>query len=491
MPNASAILYQNFPMKRLKIILPVLLLMCFSIGFTQTNKKPNIIIILADDLGWGDVGFHGSDIKTPNIDKLAKEGVILSRYYTAPVCSPTRAGLLTGRYPNRFGLRQTVIPPWSNFGLDTSEEFIPQMLKQAGYVNRAVLGKWHLGHAKREYLPLQRGFTHFYGHYNGAIDYFSHKREGELDWHNDEETSRDTGYSTDLLAAEAVRCIKKYSLETGSPFFMYVAFNAPHGPLQAKTEDLLLYGFDSSRPKFGKMTAYDDADGYGSYGKGNTQRQTYSAMVTNLDRGIGQILNALRESGIDENTLVLFHSDNGAAPNEGGTSGNLRGLKFQEWEGGVRAPAIVRWPAAITGGRRVDQVMGYVDVAPTLREIAGVKSAPSKPYDGISMLSAWQGQKRQINRNIYLGYGSIVTNEWKLVKANRGSEKMTDSVDMLFEISKDPAEKNNVIGLHPDVYKKLDKLVTEFDAIKSVKEVPPYAEGRKGFKAPKDWKIVL
>jgi len=469
--------------------LALALLICPSFhGLGQQVKKPNIIIILADDLGWGDVGFHGSDIKTPNIDKLSREGLILNHYYTAPVCSPTRAGLLTGRYPNRFGLRQTVIPPWSDFGLDITEEFIPQMLQAAGYLNRAVLGKWHLGHAKKEYLPLQRGFTHFYGHYNGAIDYFTHMREGELDWHNDEESSYDKGYSTDLISDEAVKCIQNYSKE--SPFFMYVAFNAPHGPLQAKDEDLFLYGYDSSRPKFGKMSGYEDESGYGSLGKGNTPRQTYAAMVTSLDSGIGRILNTLKELGIEDNTLVLFQSDNGAAPNEGGTSGKLRGLKFQEWEGGVRAPAIVKWPAAFKGGRTIEQVMGYIDVAPTLREIAGIKTSPAKPYDGLSMLSVWKGEKKQVDRNIYLGYGSIISNQWKLVKANSGNEKMKASDDMLFEIIKDPFEEKNVRLAHPEIYKQLNAMVSEFDAIKSSLQVPPYGEGRKGFKAPKEWKIT-
>lgn len=473
--------------KVLKIIIPAFLFLSPVPALSQVIKKPNIIIILADDLGWGDVGFHGSDIKTPNLDQLAREAVVLSRYYTAPVCSPTRAGLLTGRYPNRFGLRQTVIPPWSDFGLDTTEVLIPQMLKEAGYKNRAILGKWHLGHSKIKYLPLQRGFTHFYGHYNGAIDYFTHMREGELDWHNDEETSYDKGYSTELISDEAVKCIRNYAKE--SPFFLYVAYNAPHGPLQAKEEDLALYGYDSSKPGFGKMVAYDNETGYGSYGKGNTPRQTYSAMVTNMDRGIGRILNTLKELGIEENTLVLFHSDNGAAPNEGGTSGELRGLKFQEWDGGVRAPAIVKWPAAFKGGRTIEQVMGYVDIAPTLREIVGLKNPPPKPYDGISMLSVWKGEKKQLERNLYLGYGSIINNQWKLVKVNAGNEKMDVSEDMLFEILKDPSEKVNVRNTYPDVYTELSKIVSALDTIKSSKEVPPYGEGRKGFKAPKEWKI--
>lgn len=452
---------------------------------SQSAKKPNIIIILADDLGWGDVGFHGSDIKTPNIDQLAREGVILNRYYTAPVCSPTRAGLLTGRYPNRYGLRETVVPPWSDFGVDTTEEYLPQMLAQAGYKNRAVLGKWHLGHASRKYLPLNRGFTHFYGHYNGAIDYFTHKREGELDWHNDNETSYDKGYATDLISDEAVKCIKKYSKE--SPFFLYVAYNAPHSPLQAKKEDLLLYGYDETKPAFGKESGAGEGEGH--EGKGNTRKQTYAAMVTCMDRGIGRILQTLKELKIDENTLVIFHSDNGAAPGEGSSSGELRGAKFQEWDGGVRAPAIVKWPAGFQGGRTIEQTMGYVDIAPTLRQVAGIRSVPPKCYDGISMLPVWKGEKKQIDRNFYLGYGAIVTNDWKLVKANSGNPRMKHPEDVLFHISKDPSEKKDVKGSNPAVYKKLSTEVAAYDSIKSEVAVPPYQEGRQGFKAPKEWKI--
>lgn len=466
----------------------ILLLISPFYSESQTSRKPNIIIILADDLGWGDVGFNGSDIKTPNLDKLAKEGVILSHYYTTPICSPTRAGLLTGRYPNRYGLRQTVVPPWSIFGVDTTEEYIPEMLKQAGYINRAVLGKWHLGHALKKYLPLQRGFTHFYGHYNGAINYFTHEREGELDWHNDEETSYDKGYTTDLITDEAVKCIKTYSRQ--SPFFIYVAYNAPHSPLQAKKEDLLLYGYDKNKPSFGKAAGGDEDDPNATTGRGNERRQTYSAMITCMDRGVGRILQTVKEMGIEDNTLILFHSDNGAAPNEGGTSGALRGLKFQEWDGGVRVPAIIKWPGGFKGGRTIDHVMGYIDIAPTLRQLVGIKTAPPKPYDGINLLSVWKSEQKQVARNLYLGYGSIVNNNWKLVKANAGNPKMDGTEDMLFNIVKDPSEKNNVRTANQQVYESLNKMVADYDAVKPGVEVPPYAQGRKGYKAPKEWKIT-
>lgn len=254
-----------------KIIL-VIALFWMSEAYSQNNNKPNIIIIVADDLGWGDVGYHNSDIKTPNLDYLSKEGIRLSRFYVAPVCSPTRAGLLTGRYPNRFGLRETVIPPWRDFGLGPPEELLPELLAKTGYANRALLGKWHLGHSKQEYYPLENGFTHFYGHLNGAIDYFTHKREGELDWHDDHESSYDQGHATDLLTRDAVKSIKQYAKQ--GPFFIYLAYNAPHGPLQATSEDLELYGYDPSKP------AFSDKEGYGSRGRGNLPRQTYAAMVT-------------------------------------------------------------------------------------------------------------------------------------------------------------------------------------------------------------------
>ncbi len=447
----------------------------------ETASKPNIIIILADDLGYGDVGYYGSDIKTPNLDTLAKEGIVLNRYYVAPVCSPTRAGLMTGRYPDRFGLRQTVIPPWRDYGVDTSEVFLPEVLAEAGYKHRAILGKWHLGHSRLQYHPLQRGFTHFYGHFNGAIDYFTHKREGELDWHNDYQSSHDKGYTTDLLTREAIKCIGQYAKE--SPFFLYVAYNAPHVPLQAKEEDLLLYGFDKNKPLF------SDKKGYGEKGRGNTRYQTYAAMVTALDRGVGQILQTLEELGIEDNTLVLFHSDNGPDPGQGGTSGSLRGHKFQEWEGGVRVPAIVRWPNGFQGGRTSDQVMGYVDVMPTLIEIAGFSGKPAKPLDGISMLPVFRGEKQQINRDIYLGSGAIVNHDWKLVKATGENPKMDIKHDMLFNIAEDVAETTNQKQEYPKRYEELNDRVTQFDTIESDNKVPPYQQGQKGFKAPKEWTI--
>lgn len=451
------------------------------IGRSQYTSKPNIIIILADDLGWGDVGYHGSDIQTPNIDDLAKEGIILNRFYTAAVCSPDRAGLLTGRYPDRFGLR-TVIPPWSEFGVDTTEVFLPQALANAGYKNRAIVGKWHLGHAYLRYQPLNRGFTHFYGLLNGNIDYFTHQREGQLDWHNDDRSCYDSGYSTDLLADEAIRDIKSYDKDK-SPFFLYLAFNAPHSPLQAEKKYLLEYGYDSASPPFATNGNFDVK------GRGNTKRQTYAAMVTNMDENIGRVLKTLKDLHIENNTLILFMSDNGASLQEGASSGNLRGGKGTEWEGGVRAPAIVRWPAKFNGGTVSNQLMGYVDVMPTLLAVAGIQSKPKKPFDGINMLPVLSGLVPGINRYMYLGFGAIANQDWKLIEAAKEPRKMKLNGDLLFHISVDSLEKNNVRDEYRQQYEDLKKALLNYAYIKSKSVAPSFNAGQRRFVAPKDWII--
>ena len=195
-------------------------------------KKPNIVIIVADDLGWADVGFHSDRIPTPHLDRIAREGVELDHFYVFPMCSPTRAGLMTGRYPIRFGMARAVIPPWRHFGLDPSELMLPEALARAGYQHRGVFGKWHLGHNDTKWHPNSQGFTHFHGHYNGAIDYFDLTREGERDWHVNERASGEQGYSTDLIAGAASRFIAQHA-KGAAPYLCYVPFNAPHSPFQA------------------------------------------------------------------------------------------------------------------------------------------------------------------------------------------------------------------------------------------------------------------
>ncbi|NOR66980.1 MAG: sulfatase-like hydrolase/transferase [Woeseiaceae bacterium] len=446
----------------------------------EKQRKPNIIIILADDLGWADVGYHGGRISTPAIDRLAREGVRLENFHACPLCSPTRAGLMTGRWPIRYGMGESVITPWRKYGLPPSERTLADLVARAGYERRGVIGKWHLGHYKKEYLPLNRGFTHFYGHYNGAFDYFTHKREGQLDWHRNFETSRDEGYSTDLIGREAARFIDESPV--GKPFFLYVPFNAPHLPLQAKEQDI---------------AKYSDID--------NEKKRIYAAMVDSMDQAIGRILKAVDAKGIADNTFVLFFSDNGGTSY--GDNRPWRGGKGAVYEGGVRVPAVVRWPVGISGGRRVDAMMGYIDVYPTVKRIAGVTEADPNPLDGCDMLDMIRGGGKPPKRNwfSYIAQGNpdktaICDGTWKLLvmggsvldvtldrATQPGDSKAKPSVE-LFRLDRDPGEQTNLVAKHPEIVARLLERLKEFRRLK-ISGVPDYREGRKGFKAPKDWLI--
>jgi arylsulfatase B len=443
-------------------------------------EKPNIVILLADDLGWADVGYHGGKIKTPHIDHLANDGVRLENFHVCPLCSPTRAGLMTGRWPIRYGMGEAVITPWRKYGLPTSERTLADLVAKAGYDRRGIIGKWHLGHYEKKYLPLNRGFTSFYGFYNGALDYFTHKREGELDWHKDLETCRDEGYSTDLIGREAVRFIEQSPAR--KPFFLYVPFNAPHLPLQAKEED---------KAKYAQIE--------------DEKKRTYAAMVDSMDQAIGMILKAIQAKGIVDNTFVLFFSDNGAF--EYGDNGPWRGRKETVYEGGVRVPAAVSWPAGVRGGRVVDAMMGFIDIYPTIKRIADVTDPDPNPLDGQDMLDVIRGNVLAPKRDwfSYIAQGTpdqtaICDGTWKLVVrggsaldvelngvGQRGGVKDELSVE-LFRLDHDPSEKTNLAVERPEIVAQLMKRLKEFRRLK-IEGVPGYNEGREGFKAPKDWVI--
>ena len=442
--------------------------------------KPNIVIILADDLGWADVGYHGAKTSTPNIDRLASDGVRLENFHVCPLCSPTRAGLLTGRWPIRYGMGEAVITPWRKYGLPTSERTLADLLAKAGYERRGIVGKWHLGHYEKKYLPLNRGFTSFYGLYNGEFDYFTHKREGELDWHKDFETCRDEGYTTDLIGQEAVRFIEQSP--AGKPFFLYVPFNAPHLPLQAKEEDKAKYAHIEDEKK-----------------------RTYAAMVDSMDQSIGKILEAIDAKGIADNTFVLFLSDNGAI--QYGDNGPWRSSKGTVYEGGVRVPAAVRWPAGIRGERVVDAMMGFIDIYPTIKRIAGVTGPDPNPLDGQDMLDVIRGNVLAPKRDwfSYIAQGTpdqtaVCDGEWKLVV--RGGSVLDVEPDgtalprgrtgdlsiELFCLENDPGETTNLAAERPEIVARLLKSLKEFRRLKP-DGVPAYTPKPQGFKAPKDWMI--
>ena len=262
--------------------------------------------------------WRGSDIKTPHLDRLSFGGARLEQFYVQPVCSPTRAALLTGRYPIRHGLQVGVVRPWAQYGLPLEERTLPQALKEAGYTT-GLFGKWHLGHFAPEYLPTRRGFDRQYGNYNGAIHYFEHTRDGGFDWHRDDKVCRDEGYSTFLVADEAAKFIREH--DGAKPFFAYVPFNAVHAPLQVPQKYKEPY---ASMPE---------------------NRRTYAAMTTAMDEAIGRIMAAVEARGWRTNTLIMFSSDNGG-PNPGRLTRNgpFRAGKGTIYEGGVKACAFANWP---------------------------------------------------------------------------------------------------------------------------------------------------
>ena len=418
---------------------------------SAADPKPNIVVILADDLGNADLGYRGSDIRTPNIDELAKEGVQLESFHAGPVCTPARAALMTGRYPMRYGLQTLVIFPNHSYGLPTDERTLPQALKEAGYAT-AMVGKWHLGHADKKYWPQNRGFEHFYGNTVGEVDYFTHQRAGVTDWQRNGEFLSEKGYVTTLFGDEAVSVIEKQ--DATKPFFLYFASLAPHAPYQA--------------PKA-------DEDRYASTIQDPTRR-TYAAMITLLDDQVGRIVAALEQRGLRENTLIIFSSDNGGPRSavvasgahsreertESGvtqeslpaSNGVLRGGKGSLHEGGVRTPTIFNWPAKLKP-YVVNEPLHMVDIMPTALALAGAKASPDKPLDGKDVWATVAEGKPSPHDDILVNVeafrGAIIKGKWKLVKI-----ALLPGKTELFDLTADPGEKNDVAGQNPEVVRDLE-----------------------------------
>lgn len=399
-------------------------------------QKPNIVLIISDDQGWKDVGFHGSDIKTPNIDALAAGGARLEQFYAQPMCTPTRAALMTGRYPFRYGL-QIAIPSAHTYGLPTDERLLPQALKEAGYETELV-GKWHLGHADRKYWPLARGFDHHYGPLLGEIDYFTHEQHGVLDWFRDGKPVREPGYSTTLLGDAAVKLIENHDPKV--PLFLDLAFNAPHAPYQAPKADLARYP-----------------------GIAEPARRAYAAQVSVVDDQIGRVVKALDAKGMRDNTLILFQSDNGGTRNpmfsgEVDTSaikslppdnGPFREGKGTVYEGGTRVAALMNWPGRIKPGTVIDEMIHEVDLYPTLIGLAGADPGKAKPLDGLDVWGTVSDGKpsprTEIVYDIQPFRAAVRQGDWKLVWRT----PLPQAVE-LYDIAKDPSEKANLAADHPD-----------------------------------------
>jgi arylsulfatase A-like enzyme len=434
-------------MKAIQVTLACALASCVisasPVAAQQAASKPNIIYILADDLGWQDVGFHGSDIKTPNIDTLAQTGARLEQFYVQPMCTPTRAAFLTGRYPFRYGLQTLVIPASMSYGLPTDEWLLSQALKDAGYTT-AILGKWHLGHSSRQFWPRQRGFDYQYGAQLGEIDYFTHSVGGKTDWYRDNKLVKEKGYVTTLLGDDAVRFIDGQS--PGTPFFMYLAFTAPHTPFQAPDEAIAKYKNIS-----------------------DPNRRVYAAMISTMDDQIGRVIQALDKKGLRQNTVIIFHSDNGgnqSAHLAGETevkgalpasNGPYRGGKGDLYEGGTRVVSVINWPDRIKPAA-IDQVMHVVDYYPTLARLAGASVSKSKPLDGMDMwptiAEGKPSPRQEVIYNIEMFRGAVRQGDWKLVWRTVLPQRVE-----LFDLSKDPYEKTNVADQQPEKVRELQKRV--------------------------------
>lgn len=415
--------------------------MASAAGIAASPAKPNIVVILADDLGHADLGFQGCrDIPTPHVDSLAQSGVrCRNGYVSGPYCSPTRAGLLTGRYQQRFGHE---FNPGAGFGLPLGETTLADRLKAAGYAT-GLVGKWHLGEDPR-FRPRRRGFDEFFGFLGGAHTYFPGK--GAPIYRGDEVVDEKT-YLSDAFGREAVGFIERHR---DRPFFLYLAFNAVHTPMDA-TDDRLA--------RFAAI--------------GDTSRRTYAAMLTAMDENIGKVLGALRGAGLEENTLIFFLSDNGG-PTMPGTTINgsrndpFRGSKRTTLEGGIHVPFVVRWKGKLAAGSVYDRPVIQLDILPTALAAAGVEAGSSSHLDGVNLLPFLAGQAGAApHENLYWRMGeqmAIRRGDWKLVRYDRAADrprgrsdardvKMTP--DRLYDLAGDPGERHDLSAENPEKLREL------------------------------------
>lgn len=422
------------------------------------DRPPNVIVILADDLGAEDLGCYGAkDLHTPNVDALAARGVRFSQFYSAaPVCSPSRAGLLTGRWPVRAGVPTNCASQAGATGaLPPSEVTLAEMFRSAGYAT-AHIGKWHVGYTP-ETLPQQQGFDQSFGHMGGCIDNYSHffywsgPNVHDL-WRNGTEVFHDGEYFPDLMAKEAIEFMHKHRER---PFFMYYALNTPHYPYQGEAK-WLEYFKDLPHP-----------------------RRLYAAFLASQDERLGQLFSTVDQLGLREQTIIVFQSDNGHSTEErahygGGSSGSYRGAKFSLFEGGIRLPAIISWPGQISAGETRNQMAHACDWFPTLAQLTGVK-LPDVKIDGRGLVEVLKDRnaesphaKHPLHWQVGVGQNAewaVRDGAWKLIG------RTTDSTDgrkaipierFLVNLEIDPSEKINLANENPEVVERLQKLHADY-----------------------------
>jgi arylsulfatase A-like enzyme len=397
-------------------------------------RKPNILVIVGDDMGYADIGVHGcKDIPTPHIDSIAKGGIrCTSGYVSGPYCSPTRAGLLTGRYQTRYGHEFNPGPKTGDdAGLPLSEVTMAQRLRALGYAT-GLIGKWHLGDAAA-FQPQARGFQEFFGFLGGAHTYFAGKGAPILRGKDD---AMEKEYLTDALAREAVSFIDRHKAE---PFFLCLTFNAVHKPMEA-TEKYI--------KRFPNIPEGD--------------RRTYAAMMSAMDDAIGAVLARLRDAGLEENTLIFFISDNGGPVGINGSNNYpLRGVKATTWEGGIRVPWLVQWKGRLPAGKTYDQPVIQLDILPTALSAAGGASKSERPLDGVDLLPYLGDKKTGAPHSaLYWRFGeqnAIRTGDWILVEA-RGSKGKE-----LFNLREDIGQTKDLAAANPERVREMQAAWDEWN----------------------------
>ena len=409
------------------------------------QERPNILLIMADDLGWGDVGYNGAEIRTPTLDRLAAEGIRLDRYYTHPSCTPTRTAFYSGKRAVTLG---TIAPiaPWEDFGLPPGERILPQYLKEAGYTTWLV-GKWHLGHHYHDQHPLNRGYDHFYGTNGGEVNYYTHALNRVPDWERNGEALDEQGYVTHLLRDEAIGLIEGY--DGDAPYFMHLSFTAPHTPLQAPEESVQAYA--------------DIAD---------FNRRRLAAMITEMDAATGEVLAAVALRPDADDTLIVFVSDNGGELRAGSVNEPLRGNKMSLYEGGIRVPALLHWPSRLEGGRAMDAMATVYDWIPTLLPLAGRLGAEDNDLDGVDLWPTIEGSAEpQRDQPIVLTSASptgpriaVIDEGWKLIRSLRPLPDTPDKFSVeLFNILDDPSESRDLAASEPE---RTTRLLAYIDTIR-------------------------
>lgn len=419
----------------------VLILSALLLTATGFAQRPNIIYIMTDDMGYGDLSCYGQkNYTTPNLDKLAAQGVkFLNAYAAAPVCTPTRVALMTGRYPARtpVGLMEPLRSPEldSAYGLTREIPSLPRLMKTGGY-ETALIGKWHLGFT-REQSPVQNGFDYFFGIHGGGADYFSYRSNvgRAYDLYENDELVYPHGYLTELITQKSVEFIRQ---KHSKPFFLDISFNAPHWPWQGPSD-----------------VAYPDSVDFRAGGSPSV----YAAMMKSLDDGVGQIMKALDDAGLSNQTIVIFTNDNGGERYSDG--GGLSNGKMSLWEGGIKVPTFVRWPGRIQAGTTSEQVAVTMDWTATILAVAGAKANTKFPLDGIDLMPILTGRSKIMDRTLYwrtfqrTQHKALRDGKWKYLRDEKG--------EYLFDLSADPEETKDMKEMETKRLQKMKAKLAEWE----------------------------